>query len=146
MRDYLVTRVAEHVEAIRINNTNDQTLNDPLAYRLQIVDEFAFVSARLDLLQDVMCKKNMEDKCDLIPRALPNLNRKYRFRRFFNSQFRTVERIASLVNIGIPVQDIELEPDEAVYQQDILQTALSDLFEASEWFLEYEKSVQQQQH
>lgn len=143
-REYLVTSVAAHAESVRINNTNDPTLNDPLAYRMQIVDEFAFVSERLNLLQDVMCKKNMGEKCEQFPLRLPSLNWNYRFRCFFNSQFRTVERIASLVNIGIPVQDIELEPDEAVYQQDILYNALSDLFEASKWFAAYAKSVHKQ--
>lgn len=141
-REYLVTSVPAHAEAIRINNTMDQTLNDPASYRKKISNEINLISDRLALLQRIMKAKGMSEKCIEFPTQFPSLNWNYKFTSFFSTQFRTIERILSLQNLNIPLQDIELELTEAVYQQEILCAALDDLHEAIEWFSAYEKRTQ----
>ena len=90
----------------------------------------------LGSLQKVMSQKGMP--YNNVPMRLPSLDLKFQFNCFFNSQFRTAERITSLLDLGVSVEDVELELNDATYQEKVLYCAMCNLYEANLWFKSYE--------
>ena len=134
-RDYLVTTVAKHAEAIRIGKT--KTLHDSISYLEKLSNEFDLISEHLVSLHSIMKQKGMSEKLDEVPRRLPSFDRNYIFHYFTNSQFGTSDRIESLIKLGFQAKDIELTVNDAVYQERILYAALNDLYEAILWIKSY---------
>ena len=136
-KKYLVTELPEHLEAIRIVDESDWTLKDPIAFRESLFAEILCLTDRLSLLENVIKQKGLNVECSIPIRITSKFDPNYSFRAFFNTQFHTIERIVSLKSMGLSEEEIELEASDAIYQKNILNLAILDLFQAIYWYSNY---------
>ena len=132
-REYLVSTLAKHIEALRINDRSDFTIDAKLEFLKLLSEEFSLLMHNLDDLHKVMLAKQLLG-FPYARRVESKWNPMYQFHSFSNSQFTTAERISSELKKGVPAKNIQLSLEDALYQQEVLYTALMDLLQACCWY------------